>query len=335
MRDARTRRVIVATVFAVLSVLGVLSACQAPTQIILHIRTNVQCERESPTPIVSVGRIDRPDDEAPLASTHIDCRSGGEVGTLVITPSSTDERSSAIGIRVAMRYAKDRDPERDTGDCTRASAAFCIVQRRIVAFREHETLDLPIDLNVSCKGLYCSALETCNRANQCVSAECTDGTCEAVAASGGPDTDGGAPDANTSDGNASDGNGSEGGPGGDGGTGDGSSGDGSKGDAGGVAACEACNVLTDTCCANTAAKTVRCVQKPAPCEAQETTYICWTKTPCQQGCCGTTGAAPTTFSCRAPGTCTTTACATAAECTSPPVCLYSPVFSPTGTCPGG
>lgn len=199
------RRRLVCVAVGVLAVIGVLAACQSPTQIILHIRTNVQCEREAPFPVVSVGRIDRPDDDAPLASTHVDCSTGGDLGTLVLTPTSADDRNAAVGLRVALRYAKDRDPDHGTGDCTRASAAFCIVQRRIVEFRAHETIDLPIQLDVSCKGVYCSALETCNHASQCVSAECTDGTCDAVNRSGDPGMDGGGPDGSTPGDGAADG----------------------------------------------------------------------------------------------------------------------------------
>lgn len=333
-----SRRVVVTStvLLGVLTGLGVLAACQSPTQIVLHIRTNVQCEREAPTPVVSVGQIDRPDDEAPLASTHVDCTLGGAVGTLVITPTSSEERDATTGIRVAMRYAKDLDPGRDTGDCTRASAAFCIVQRRIVRFRPHETLDLPIDLDVSCKGVYCSALETCNHASKCVSAECTDGTCEAVASSGGP-----APDAGfAADGAPLDGAlGSDAdaasldGSGGDGSTNDGSGGDGSAGDGGTfVARCSDCNQNTQSCCGDAAAGTVRCLFKPTTCAPQETMYSCWSRSPCQSGCCGKVTASAEPFTCHAPGTCAVIACSSAADCTFPDTCIFQGGSAAVGYC---
>ena len=338
MRARSSPRVLMVSGAATAALLGVFAACQSPTQIILHIRTNVQCQREVPTPIVSVGRIDRPDDEAPLASTHIDCMSGGEVGTLVITPTTTEDRTATTGIRVALRYAKDLDPGRDTGDCTRASAAFCIVQRRIVEFRPHETLDLPIDLDVSCKGVYCSALETCNHAARCVSATCVDGTCAEVDQSGRPGTDGGLTDGLASnDGAIGDGSGGDG-SGSDGSGNDGSGSDGG-GDGGGndggkiVSACSECNTLTDTCCADFATQKVRCQQKPTDCNAQETMYSCWTKGPCQSGCCGTDNAAVgSPVMCRSPATCVTTVCTTASDCGGQ-LCSVNPIFAPTGTCP--
>lgn len=301
--------------------LALLAACQAPTQIILHIRTNVQCEREAPAPVVSVGRIDRPDDEAPYASTHVDCRSGGEVGTLVITPTSDEERDATTGIRVAMRYAKDLDPGRDTGDCTRASAALCIVQRRIVQFRPHETLDLPIDLDVSCKGVYCSALETCNHASKCVSAECKDGTCDEVADSGGPAPDGGfaadgAPLGDDSSGGAD--ATSTDGASNDGASGDGNTKDSSAGDGGGiVSSCADCDAGSQRCCGGGAGP--RCVANDLACEVGEVTYSCWTAS-CSTGCCGKLSANPEPFMCHEFG-CTIVACTSQNDCMLPKACV--------------
>lgn len=119
--------------------------------------------------------------ESPQAEhdTRTSCVSDDEVGTLVITPSST---SGAV--MVLASYTDQR--------CVAPDYKGCIVARRRFSFIENVRLHLPITLEASCKDVPCNALSSC-RSGVCVSSEtdcASDGTCSTdaepvVAADGG------------------------------------------------------------------------------------------------------------------------------------------------------
>jgi len=183
------------------ALLGIFS-CRAPTRIVLRVATDVNCDRESPTPIITVGPVEGGTEEPP-AMIKVRCKASSEQGTVVVVPPASAERDSAVQIRVAMRYRTDLAPASE--ECSAASSALCIVQRRRLRFEPGGTIDLPMELNANCRGVYCSALQTCNRAGQCVSADvaqCAGGPCDPTAFA--PDgtqlpRDAGASDANASD----------------------------------------------------------------------------------------------------------------------------------------
>jgi len=153
------------------------ASCQEPTRILVRVTTDVDCAKEDPTPIISVGGVESSPDEVPLAPIKVRCKAQSDQGTVVVVPPSSVAKDSRLSIRVAMRYRADLAPASE--DCNLASSALCIVQRRALRFEPQGTIDLPIELNANCRGVFCSALATCNRAGQCVSAET--GSCPAGA----------------------------------------------------------------------------------------------------------------------------------------------------------
>jgi hypothetical protein len=175
--------------------LGLLAAlsCRAPTRIVVRVVTDVDCGRESPTPIITVGPVETGSEEPP-AMVKVRCRASSDQGTVVVVPPPSAERDTIVQVRVAMRYRSDLAPSSE--ECSLASSALCIVQRRKLRFEPGGTIDLPMELNAICRDVYCSALQTCNRAGQCVSSEvrdCGGRPCDPTAV--GPDGSPLAPDA--------------------------------------------------------------------------------------------------------------------------------------------
>jgi len=160
-----------------MGLLVAVASCQEPTRILVRVTTDVDCSKEDPTPIISVGGVEGSPDEVPLAPIKVRCKPQSDQGTVVVVPPGSVAKDARLSIRVAMRYRADLAPASE--DCNLASSALCIVQRRALRFEPQGTIDLPIELNANCRGVFCSALATCNRAGQCVSAET--GACPAGA----------------------------------------------------------------------------------------------------------------------------------------------------------
>jgi hypothetical protein len=146
-------------------------ACRAPTRIVVRVTTDVQCGIESPAPVITLGAVGVPSDDVAIATLKVPCKSVPDQGTVVVTPPPSADRDTPVTLRLAMRYRSDLPPASD--ECTRASSALCIVQRRLLRFEPYGTIELPIELNANCRGVYCGPLSTCNRAGQCVSADVT------------------------------------------------------------------------------------------------------------------------------------------------------------------
>ena len=134
--------------------LTALGSCAAPTQIILHLHTDVACSTP-PWPGVAV-YVGAPDgsleDKLPVLSEQ-HCDANGEVGTLVITPSG--EKNAEVGLRVVAGI--ERRPE----DCAKSSYQGCIVARRAVRFDRHETIHVDVRLTRSCIDFGCGTGSTC------------------------------------------------------------------------------------------------------------------------------------------------------------------------------
>jgi hypothetical protein len=145
------------------------ASCQEPTRIMVRVTTDVDCSKESPTPVISIGGVESFPEEVPLAPLKVRCKPQSDQGTLVVVPPPSAAKDARLSIRVAMRYRSDLAPINE--DCNLTSSPLCIVQRRALRFEPNGTIDLPIELNANCRGVFCSALATCNRAGQCVSAE--------------------------------------------------------------------------------------------------------------------------------------------------------------------
>jgi hypothetical protein len=142
-------------------------SCAGPTRIVLRISTDVDCGKESPTPVISVGSLESGFDTVPTARQK--CRSQRDQGFLVVVPSTS--KDSPVSIQVAMRLRPDLEPASE--DCSKTSSEYCIVSRVRLRYQPNETIEIPVELNLGCKGVTCSEFETCNRKGQCVSADVT------------------------------------------------------------------------------------------------------------------------------------------------------------------
>jgi outer membrane protein assembly factor BamB len=147
-------------------------ACREPTQLRLHVRTNVSCAdvrglvmAVGSTPELAERRIA----QRAFAATGEACTEG-DLGTLVITPGAD------TGAIVAVLGLADGAVARD---CAPPGYEGCLVQRRRFRFIDHRTLELSVNEPASCRGISCDALTTC-RSDICQSSEvdCETGTCE-------------------------------------------------------------------------------------------------------------------------------------------------------------
>jgi len=132
-----------------------LSSCLAPTEIRLHVHTNLPCTDPSAWHGVAV-YVGEPgtslEDKAP-ALTSAACDESGQIGSLVLVPSGSKDEE--IGLRVVAGV--NSNPE----ECVANHYSGCVVARRTVRFNRHSTLDLDVDLTEDCVGLGCDALHTC------------------------------------------------------------------------------------------------------------------------------------------------------------------------------
>src|SRR5262249_22895303 len=140
-----------------------------------------------------------PDDPAATVAT---CASGpqGEIGTLVLVPSSDNNAQVVIEVIAGVGHAAC---ERRLGQTD------CIVARRQLHFQPHTPLRIPIFLASRCAGVRCGPGETCDVNGGCVSAACSDVGCSNLPPppppppgtdSGVPSRESGTPDAPVSDG---------------------------------------------------------------------------------------------------------------------------------------
>ncbi len=148
--------------FAIVSACGVgvlialaAAACKSPTQILLDVRTNADCTSALAWRgvVVYVGApgVDV-ETRAPTLSTGA-CNAGGEIGTLVVTPSGAHD--GEVGLRVVAGLTTN--PE----DCAAKGYAGCIVSRRAVRFRPGQTVNVAVGLTVDCTGVACNSSRTC------------------------------------------------------------------------------------------------------------------------------------------------------------------------------
>ena len=152
-------------------------ACRSPTQIVLSIDSDAACTELSD---VSVYAGDSLDSRSRVTTTARGnpVGDGCDVGTLVLTPSAARDAKIQIELVGGFGVASQ--------DCTEGAPA-CVFARRSLAFIEHKSLEVPIRLYASCRGVKCAVGETCDK-GVCVFASCRDSSnCQSP--------DGGAPDA--------------------------------------------------------------------------------------------------------------------------------------------
>jgi hypothetical protein len=148
------RRVLAASSwFSALAVL--LGSCREPTEIRLHVRTNVPCTDKDKWKGVAVYAgapgIDV-ETKAPTLTTTA-CDATGQVGSLVVVPSAA--KDAEVGLKVVAGLAMP--PE----ECAAHNYQGCIVARRTVRFTAHDSVDLDILLTSDCVNLSCDDKHTC------------------------------------------------------------------------------------------------------------------------------------------------------------------------------
>jgi hypothetical protein len=136
-----------------------LVGCKDPTQILLDVRTDLPCSAARGTGIAAgaPGTVER----APFAVESRDCSEGGAIGTLVVTPESSNDAD--VGFRVVLGV------DVDSSACTADNGyKGCIVQRRQVRYLPHTPIQLPFDMLRVCKGVPCDEQSTCASSGVCI-----------------------------------------------------------------------------------------------------------------------------------------------------------------------
>lgn len=139
-------------------------ACLAPTQITLHVMTDVDCAvvAKNGTAIYSGD----PNVEPVVTSTSA-CTvqpALNDIGTLVLAPSGS--RDDRITVAVVMAVEGEGRSE----DCAGRGYQGCVLAKRRVRYVPHEPLQMPVEMSLQCKGVVCDPDETCFR-GACIDAE--------------------------------------------------------------------------------------------------------------------------------------------------------------------
>lgn len=148
------------------SLLLALSAgCREPTEIVLDVRTNVDCSDKEKWGGIAIYVGQRGVDErseAPVTGA-LHCDGNGHIGSLVITPSGA--KDELISIRVVA--AASAEAKAHLEDCAANDYKGCIVARRAVRFGPHARLDINVELTQDCLDEGCDPEHSC-RAGSCV-----------------------------------------------------------------------------------------------------------------------------------------------------------------------
>ena len=146
------------------------SACNDPTQIRLHLKTDIPYEQEEDRLVAITATSDTSYENAePSVLTAPAWDNSGDMGTLVLVPD--ENRNSTVNVRVVLGIA------RDPSECTAGDPDGCIIARRKLNFVEHKTIELPVGLHAVCEGVACDESSTCNALGECVPADIDPGKC--------------------------------------------------------------------------------------------------------------------------------------------------------------
>jgi hypothetical protein len=157
--------------------------CYGPTAVRVVLGTNLPC----PDRITSL-YVGRPGDRVsdPQAVTDRCGAPGAEnIGDVVLVPSG--DRDDRVLVEV-ISAPRGKAPE----SC-RDDARDCVIARRLVSYRRHETRPLPVFLSDRCLGIPCGADQTC------VDGRCDTADVDSTAFCAETGCDGGAPDASAAD----------------------------------------------------------------------------------------------------------------------------------------
>ncbi len=143
-----------------------LAHCQAPTEVFVHVTTDVPCDQlEGVT--ITVGNVGEVETKPSTTSTA-DCQNG-ELGTLAVVPSGAKDQELTIKVIAGVK--------RDAETCTAPGyGTGCIVARRTIRYVEHSKLPLGVMLRSSCNGVVCATDQTCVNGG-CASASVSSASC--------------------------------------------------------------------------------------------------------------------------------------------------------------
>jgi alpha-tubulin suppressor-like RCC1 family protein len=182
------RPAVIGAAWAAISLLSLPSACRAPTQIKVLVRSNLSCAEASDVAI-NVGSAPRAVEDTlskgyntlALASTCDDRSGTADFGSVYLAPG---QDTGAIVLRGTL---KGQSPAR----CTKESGfANCIVARRRFSYVDHTTLTMTITLERACLNVPCAADSTC-QGGRCVSSvvECSANACDPNPDASAPEDD--------------------------------------------------------------------------------------------------------------------------------------------------
>lgn len=135
--------------------LVLVASCREPTQITLAITTDVACSDVAQAGGVAL-RIGSSAAMASNTASSIvapDCTGNGNIGTLAIIPSGSDDDQVSIQVVVASRSAPV--VVNKSVDCDPKDPKNCIVAKRVLRYIPHTALSLPIHLSLKCAGVTC------------------------------------------------------------------------------------------------------------------------------------------------------------------------------------
>jgi hypothetical protein len=171
------------------AVAALMASCRAPTQIELHIESDIPCSE-----IKGVGLTlgHTPSTVETSYSVAVTTRCDhGEVGTMFVAPGGSRDERLALRVIAGLGAPPD-DYVRDDHD------GRFVIARRALSFVPYETLVVPIKLLATCEGQRCTSDTTCRSATQCAPAsldgQCAGGVCASLEdPSAQPPSDGGVP----------------------------------------------------------------------------------------------------------------------------------------------
>ena len=139
--------------------------CYAATAVRVELGTDVDCNGATTALFVNEASAPSADTNAaaPTAvATGCPSPAPNNIGTVVLVPRGAKDASMRIEVVLARGG-------RDPATC-RSEPKECVVARRIVAYKKHDTRALPIFLSNQCLGVECAENETCVAGN-CVGAD--------------------------------------------------------------------------------------------------------------------------------------------------------------------
>jgi len=178
----RTRGAIVALLSSGVAIMA--SSCREATAIVIDARTNAPQLRGTSFTVGAPGETEN----GPPTTFTTALEPNGTIGTLVVVPGSSDDAQLSVKVVAGV----DRPPSQ----CKAPDYFGCIVARRLLRYRPHLRLELPVLLDLDCASVPCDAVSTCRRGS-CVDAEvpCDDERCSGAPDDPGPPVDAGGRDA--------------------------------------------------------------------------------------------------------------------------------------------